>query len=166
MCLNERENTFLQCMSMLRCVLSCECACLVSLWKGSHRVNRVEINKDKSSIFSLSDRWFTQKQLRSVIEQPQEMQQTKQCLTPASCSHVWNSIHILLQNDVGEVTYYLQFTVTFRISICYFTFIQYPILSSCMVQGTNKTLHFGFKMITWSFFSPQEGQGSGSITEQ
>lgn len=67
---------------------ACVCVCLVSLRWGSHGANRVEINKDKSSLFSLSDRWYTQKQLRSVIEQPQAMQQTKQRLTPASCSHV------------------------------------------------------------------------------
>ena len=103
--------------------------CLVSLRKGSLRVNRVEINKDESSIFSLSDRWFTQKQLWSVIERPQEMQQTKQCLTPVSCSHVWNSIHMLLL----EVTFYLQFTLTFHTSISYFIFSQCPVLSSCMV---------------------------------
>lgn len=47
----------------------------------------------------------------------------KQCLTPVSCSHVWNSIHSLLQNDVEEVMFNLQFTVTFHISICCFTSI-------------------------------------------
>lgn len=82
------------------CVYDSTCACmcvlcLVSLQRG---VIRVEINKDESSIFSLSlsDRRFTQKQRRSVIEQPPEMQQTKQSLTPVGCSHVCNSIHMLL----------------------------------------------------------------------
>lgn len=129
-CLNESRPIL---TAYVHCTCTCTCLCLAPQRKGSHRANRVEINKDKSSIFSLSDRWFMQKQLRSVIEQPQETQQTKQCLTPASCSHVWDSVHMLLENEAGEVTFYVQFALTFHISIRYFTFSQRPVLSCCVV---------------------------------
>lgn len=82
---------------------------------------------------SQSDRWFAQKQLRSVIEQPQEVSQTKQCLTPVSRNHVWNFIHTPFYNSVTEVTINLQFTVTFCTSIGYSTFKQKPFISSNMV---------------------------------
>ncbi len=138
------------------CVLAC--VCLVSLRKGSHRVNRVEINKDKSSIFSLSDRWFTQKQLRSVIEQPQEMQQTKTMSHSSelqSCLKFYS--HAIMEWCQRS---YILFTIYFDISYFDLLFHIHSVPHSFRLHGSGnkKALDFGFKMILWYFLSPQKGQ--------
>lgn len=149
-CLNESKLILTVDVIVVCSFTVCVCVCLASPRKGSHRVNRVEINADKSSIFSLSDRWFTQKQLRSLIEQPQEMQQKNPTMSHSSelQSCLKFNAHAIIEWSRRS---YILFTIYFDISYFDLLFhIQY-VPCSFQLHGleNKKTLDFGIKLIIW-----------------
>lgn len=168
---SEREQTDPYnecCCSVCTCMCMCARVCLVSLWKRSHRVNRVEINNDKSSIFSLSDRWFTQKTTKecnrtasrdTTNKTMSHSSELQSCLKFFSHAIIeWKRRNYILFTIWVDILYF-RFVISHLVSVLFF-FRLHGLVNK-------RTVDFGVKMITWCLYGilHRKVRSSSSETE-
>lgn len=132
---------------MLKCVLS---LCLYSRVfvfiitknkRGSHRASRVEIAKDKSSIFSLSDRWYTQQRTKEynwAASRDATNKTMSHSSRPKSCLKFFS----YAITEWCSSKFYLQFTLTFHFFDLLFHIHSVPCSFQLCGLGNQKTLVF------------------------